>query len=130
MGLIPIKLNVYPLFKVENPLYSRLILDSLCGLLMFVETGKYYQRLNEPRNNIRYYHHLPNTRIAGYGAGGSKEMKKYIVFQFDLYYPVGGLNDMRESFDTLEEAEKFCLEDRWDFNHIVDRDTWEIVWHT
>ncbi len=54
-------------------------------------------------------------------------MRKYIVFQYDSYYPVGGLGDVRDSFDSLEEAEKYCHANRYDFNKIVDRDTWEIV---
>ncbi len=54
-------------------------------------------------------------------------MKKYIVFQFDANYPAGGLEDVRDSFDSLEEAEKYCHANRHDFNEIVDRDTWKIV---
>ncbi len=57
-------------------------------------------------------------------------MKKYIVFQYLLYYPSGGLSDMRESFDTMNEAIEHCNDNLTDFNEIVDRDTWEIVWHT
>ena len=32
-------------------------------------------------------------------------MKKYLLFTFLNYYPEGGMQDFRGSFDTLEEAE-------------------------
>lgn len=31
-------------------------------------------------------------------------MKRFILFAFDDYYPGGGMNDSRGSFDTIEEA--------------------------
>lgn len=30
--------------------------------------------------------------------------KRYLVFKFEQYYPAGGMNDLIESFDLLEEA--------------------------
>jgi len=32
-------------------------------------------------------------------------MKQYILFAFWNYYPQGGMEDMIDSFDTLQEAE-------------------------
>lgn len=56
--------------------------------------------------------------------------KKYILFQFETCYPGGGLGDISESFDTLEEAIEFAKrEGRRDFNYVIDRDTWEEVWN-
>jgi hypothetical protein len=31
-------------------------------------------------------------------------MKRFLIFAYDMYYPVGGRNDEQASFDTLEEA--------------------------
>ena len=60
--------------------------------------------------------------------------KKYIVFGYDQYYPLGGLSDLKESFSSSEEAvdyiNKSRAEDngyRHDFYDIVDRDSWEEV---
>ena len=54
-------------------------------------------------------------------------MRKYILFQRDLYYPVGGLNDIVDSFSTIGEAKNKAEEDLKDFNEIVDRDTWKVI---
>lgn len=56
--------------------------------------------------------------------------KKFILFQYERYYPSGGLGDVKDSFDTLEAAKLYALEHRRDFNEVVDRDTWEIVWES
>lgn len=32
------------------------------------------------------------------------KLKRYIVFEYGMYYPSGGLSDITGSFDTLEEA--------------------------
>lgn len=61
--------------------------------------------------------------------------KRFVVFLFDYYYPCGGLNDARGSFDTLEEARAFAKQSsypdlpehlqfcnhRWDNADIYDR---------
>ena len=31
-------------------------------------------------------------------------MKRYALFAYDCYYPCGGMNDFKASFDTLEKA--------------------------
>ena len=58
--------------------------------------------------------------------------RKYILFQYDQDYPTGGLNDIHNSFDTLNEAIEQVKKDAdylpSDFNEVVDRDTWKIVW--
>lgn len=55
-------------------------------------------------------------------------MKKFVLFQYEGYYPTGGLGDVTGSFDTLEEAKEAVTKKRKDTNEVVDRDTWEIVW--
>lgn len=58
--------------------------------------------------------------------------KRFIVFGFDQYESGGGLHDIQESFDTLEEAHAYItpVGDRnrtWDYMEIVDRNTWETL---
>ncbi len=54
--------------------------------------------------------------------------KKYILFQYEGYYPHGGLNDIKNSFNTIKEAKKYIFDnDTYEFNVIVNRDTWEEV---
>lgn len=56
-------------------------------------------------------------------------MKKYLLFAGDNYYPMGGFDDFRGDFDTIELAEqhlKACFSDV-DWAHIVDRDTRVII---
>jgi len=56
--------------------------------------------------------------------------KKYILFQFDDYYPAGGVGDIAESFDTIDEAREYLKRDGvlfYDYEELVDRDTWEVV---
>lgn len=55
-------------------------------------------------------------------------MKKYIRFDWEPYYPAGGLGDVSDSFDTLEEAIAYKHEYYSDHAQVVDRDTWEVVW--
>lgn len=51
-------------------------------------------------------------------------MKRFLVFAYDRYYPSGGWNDFKDSFDTYEEAEAYAtsLKDNkvFDFSHVVD----------
>ena len=56
-------------------------------------------------------------------------MKKFVLFQYSQYYPSGGMSDIEGSFDTLQEALDFIKVHWRDFNEVVDRDTWEIVWN-
>lgn len=58
-------------------------------------------------------------------------MKTFIVFCIRGYYPCGGLEDVSDSFDSLEEARHYlshCLNNRRDdWGYIVNRDTWQKV---
>lgn len=36
------------------------------------------------------------------GSGG--QMKRFLLFGYDTYYPSGGMRDFKESYDTDEEA--------------------------
>lgn len=54
--------------------------------------------------------------------------KKFILLQWDTYYPSGGLGNVKESFDTLEQAQEYVKKHRYDYSEVVDRDTWEEVW--
>lgn len=54
-------------------------------------------------------------------------MKKYILFQYETYYPCGGLSDIVDSFATIKEAQGKVEESLQDYNEIVDRDTWKII---
>lgn len=47
------------------------------------------------------------------------KLKRYLVFEFEQYYPAGGWNDFVGSFDTLEEARK---KSDWDCQ-IIDSET-------
>jgi hypothetical protein len=59
--------------------------------------------------------------------------KKYIVFAWDDYEAQGGLDDIKDSFDTQQEAESFIAEDNAIYNddhyRIIDRDTWEVIFY-
>lgn len=55
-------------------------------------------------------------------------MKKYILFQYYQYYPLGGLCDITDSYDDLELIKEMVQEDPADYNEVVDRDTWDVVW--
>ena len=49
------------------------------------------------------------------------KMKRYLVFAYDKYYPVGGWDDFKKCFDTLEEAERFQLQlSHYDYVEIID----------
>lgn len=52
-------------------------------------------------------------------------MKKYIVFSWYSYEACGGMNDIADSFDTIEEARNEAND--YTNSHIVNRDTWEVL---
>ena len=54
--------------------------------------------------------------------------KKFIVFEYETYYPCGGVSDIKGSSDDLEEAKQFILKEPTDYNYVIDRDTWEKVY--
>lgn len=47
--------------------------------------------------------------------------KRYLVFDFDLYNPVGGIYDRKESFDTISECFEFLKNQTGSFQQIYDR---------
>jgi len=55
---------------------------------------------------------------------GSK-LKRYLIFQFPLYHPAGGWNDLKTSVDTLKEAELFF--DCRFILQVIDNKTGEII---
>lgn len=55
-------------------------------------------------------------------------MKRYLLFMFDQYYPTGGWNDFRGSFDSIEAATAAVAEAQYcDFWQVVDSQTGEMV---
>lgn len=56
-------------------------------------------------------------------------MKRFLVFAGEAYYPLGGWNDFRSSFDTKEEAfaAKEVLHSAVGWVHVVDSETQQIV---
>ena len=53
-------------------------------------------------------------------------MKKYLLFIFEQYYPLGGINDLHSSYDTIEEIDLSIIKEN-EFYQIVDKDTFEII---
>ena len=51
--------------------------------------------------------------------------KRYILFAGDQYYPGGGMEDFRGTFDTVEEARAAAGRgrSRYDWAQVVDRET-------
>lgn len=47
--------------------------------------------------------------------------KRYLLFTYSNYYPLGGLCDMSNSFDTEAEAIKYARESVDDYQEIYDR---------
>ena len=52
---------------------------------------------------------------------GDRQMKRYLVFAYDQFYPSGGWNDFVGAFDTLEEAESKGRET------LADNEAYDIV---
>lgn len=50
----------------------------------------------------------------------SGAMKRYWRFDFDLYYPGGGMNDFTKDFDTLTEAVDFKPKYEMDCTMVID----------
>lgn len=57
--------------------------------------------------------------------------KKYIVFAWEQYYPLGGLNDIKAEYDSLNDARDYLIHLGNDEDivaaKIVYRDTWHIL---
>ena len=49
------------------------------------------------------------------------KMKRYLVFAYNKYCPVGGWDDFKKCFDTLEEVERFQLQlSHYHYVEIID----------
>ena len=48
-------------------------------------------------------------------------MKRFMIFAYSSYYPSGGLEDVINSFDTLEEALRSPVPKGEDYSYIWDR---------
>lgn len=58
-------------------------------------------------------------------------MKRYLVFAGSHYYPSGGWDDYKGSFDNLQECYRFLgLKPYLDWLHVVDSTTGDIVYRT
>jgi len=55
-------------------------------------------------------------------------MKRYMLFGFDQYYPLGGMKDFIDSFANQDDALKYAIEHHEDMFHIYDLITNEIIW--
>ena len=51
-----------------------------------------------------------------------------MVFCFDQYYPCGGMEDFKGSFDDFEEATAFAGKQEFDYCQVWDRDKLELIW--
>ena len=62
---------------------------------------------------------------------GETNIDRYILFAGSQYYPIGGINDMKGTFNTVQYAEnayqKVVVENWWDWAHIVDRTDLKVV---
>lgn len=58
-------------------------------------------------------------------------MKRYIVFYGDSYYPRGGWLDLKEFFDSKDEAitvaEELSL-DNYGWSHVVDTKDFKVIY--
>jgi hypothetical protein len=52
--------------------------------------------------------------------------KRFLVFQFEAYYPLGGLGDVQEHFDLREDAIAYAEKNRCDY--VYDRAEGTTVW--
>lgn len=50
-----------------------------------------------------------------------KKDKRFLLFVFDDYYPSGAMEDLENSYDTLEEAKIGMVSTSGDYKYIYDR---------
>lgn len=55
-------------------------------------------------------------------------MKRFLIFSGLTYYPCGGFQDFKGSFDTYVEALEFCVSHPDDWHQIVDSTTSTLVY--
>ena len=53
---------------------------------------------------------------------------KYILFAGSNYYPLGGFDDLKGRFATVEDAKKHAQRAGYDWYHIVDAESLEIIY--
>lgn len=52
-----------------------------------------------------------------------KQEGRYLLFGGDVYYPAGGWDDFRGAFETIEAATAEGYRRKFDWFHVVDRET-------
>ena len=53
---------------------------------------------------------------------------KYLIFEFDDYCPLGGMDDFVKAVETLEEAINYGRKLTSDNVEVYDRETLDMVW--
>lgn len=53
--------------------------------------------------------------------------KRFLVIAYDDYYPMGGLHDVKDSFDTKEEAVQFAETETYENVEVYDRIDDELI---
>lgn len=48
--------------------------------------------------------------------------KRFLAFAWDTYYPIGGILDKQESFDTIQDAIKFLKNNGKENKDLYDRE--------
>lgn len=56
------------------------------------------------------------------------EYKRFLVFSFENYYPCGGVDDIKDTSDNLEEAISIANEDDGEYVYVFDCDLRKIVY--
>lgn len=54
--------------------------------------------------------------------------KRFLLFQYDQYYPSGGWSDLSGSFNTVEEARICAKKELRTTNEVIDLETGYVVW--
>lgn len=55
-------------------------------------------------------------------------LKDYLVFEYDAYYPRGGMSDLHGSYDTLLEAINVAKTIRSDYVDVYSKATGNCLW--
>ena len=53
---------------------------------------------------------------------------KYLIFEFDECYPIGGMHDLVKTEETLEEAINYACKLTRGNVEVYDRETLDMVW--
>lgn len=49
------------------------------------------------------------------------EIKRFMAFGYSEFYPCGGMDDCKASFDDVNDALQFLKEDPYEFQYVFDR---------